>query len=372
MSHRVGSGNQMLSRLTRKLVVSPTFPLPDYSYRLEDIPGWKFVSLWFRTRGCSHQLSGGCTFCYYGNGPEVSADELISFVQKGFEVIPRDSKIELLVSPSGSMLDPREIPRKARQGIFSLLSKHPAERITMESRAELVTADALDDVEEFLVEKKPRVEIGLEAQDEFIRRNCVNKNLDIGTFRRAVAKVKERGFRSSANVAIGIPFLSPNESIDEAVATIRIALDCGADECVLFPIHVRMGTLAEWLWKNNLFRPPSIWSYIEVLRRLDSMELACVTLSWYKPYTVHLGHGRFLPKDPTLLEMATTCPHCWDRVRSCLDAFRSSGERGALDATSAIRCSCRDVWGRSLCPAESDLPSRVESAYAFMKLAVGD
>ena len=128
------------------------------------------------------------------------------------------------------------------------------------------------------------MELGLESSSEFVLKNCVNKNMMPEEFIRAVNVIKEEGILVTANVSLGVPFLDEKRQLEDAKKTVRWALDIGVNTVVVFPLHIKPGTLLSYLYKENLYDCVSLWSLVEILKDVDETERSKVQISWYKNY----------------------------------------------------------------------------------------
>lgn len=332
-----------------------------YTIRTEVVGGASFARLWFRTSGCTRDRRGSCTFCNYGRGGATDTDDMVASVARGLTVLSAQRPATLLVSPSGSMFDEAEVPLAARRAILTLMAGSDAREVLCETRAETVTDVNVREFAEIMRDKSSYVEVGLESSDPWVSTYCVNKTLSLQDYCDAIARLNAHGIGAITNVVVGTPFLSPAEVIHDAVRTIEWALRHGSDSCVLFPLHVRGWTLLEWLWNRGLYQPPSLWSLVEVLRRLGPDQAAGVTISWYRDYDSEVGEG----SDSTrALSSPDTCPRCQDAVLSLLDAYRESGDFALVRDLSRFDCSCHQAWRRNLeVSVATGLVERVAQAY---------
>ena len=112
------------------------------SIRFSREQGQTRTGLWFRTNGCAYDHQGGCMMCDYSSGPRTTASEMADYVKQGLMKIPEKCH-KLLVSPSGSMLDEREVPADALEGILALLASSPHDCFSFETRAETITEETV-------------------------------------------------------------------------------------------------------------------------------------------------------------------------------------------------------------------------------------
>ncbi len=332
----------------------------DYWLRYSTRNGKPDGSLFFRTQGCRHDHAGGCSMCDYSGGPPTTSSHMIEAVRSALAELPAGID-HLTTSPSGSFLDPWEVPAEARDGILDLIAATTIPNLSFETRAETLTNEALDVCRTVLADRCLNVYVGLESSDPWVSNFAINKQMQPGAFHEGISRLGQRLMLSSANVLIGAPFLSPLEVVEDTVATVNFALDAGATRCCLFPTHVKQWTVVGWLYEQGLYTPPSLWSLIEVLCRLgESIVKSRIEIAWYTSY------GAF-----NVVASPTTCPRCIDDVSRCLDAFAATSDFSFIRRSVAIDCSCRNAWQQSL---ESHPPcQRVEAAtnaYGLMAAAL--
>ena len=325
----------------------------------ETVDGNPFVRVWFRTAGCTYDRQGLCTMCNYGVSdgiPETVAQD----IRAALHAVPLDLRSTLLVSPSGSMFDPREVPDDLRTAILEAVAESGASTVVCETRPETVTDERMREFVAAIAPKAGVVELGLESADPWVLQWCVNKRLDLGQFRRAVETAHRHGLRVLANISLGTAFLSAGAAIRDAEFAARWAMECGVDACVVFPMHVRDWTLLGWLWQRGLYRTPSLWSLVEVLRRVAPDFRGRVSAAWYRDYNAELPQASV---SMPILASPTTCSLCVGRVAEALDRFRDQADPRVLGEVSDAGCSCRDAWGAETADAEIDLRA-VQDAYA--------
>lgn len=333
----------------------------DYWIRKSVRRGVKEAALFFRTGGCRHDHAGGCTMCDYSAGPPTDASTMVDIVRRALEELPADTE-HLLFSPSGSFLDAWEVPLEARRGILERIAATDFPWLSFETRAETLTKRSIEDCRNFLAERNLKIYVGLESADPWVSKFAINKHLWLDDFRRGAALLTQNSIRSSANVLLGAPFLTEGEAIDDTVRTARWAFEvAGVGECCIFPTHVKRWTQVQWLYENTLYRPPSLWSLIEVISRLGRQFPAeRIEIAWYR------SHDAF-----NILASPTTCHECHDDVLEGLDRFTEEGDLSAVEALVRFACPCRSEWARSLAarPIESRL-RQTEEAYERMARAL--
>ena len=331
----------------------------------ENVDGYPFIRVWFRTAGCTYDRQGLCTMCNYGVSdgiPKTVAGDIRTAIQAAH----LDPHATLLVSPSGSMFDPREVPDDTRVAILEAVAETAAGTVVCETRPETVTDDRMAEFVAAIAPKEGVIELGLESADPWVLQWCVNKRLDLAQFKRAVETCHNHGIRVLANISLGTAFLSPGAAIGDAERAVRWAMAIGVDACVVFPMQVREWTLLSWLWRHELYEPPSLWSLIEVLRRTAPEYPGRVSAAWYRDYNADLPQAAV---SMPILASPSTCPLCVHRVIESLDQYRGSASVGTLDGLTASACACRDAWIESIANTAIDL-DLVTGAYAAVGASV--
>lgn len=351
--------NPILNAVVKALRATRPKVSLDYYARFESVPHGSLVDIWFRTRGCSFDRNGSCTMCDYDWSSPTSSEQQISFVQQALAEVGV-SPYELLISPSGSMLDEREVPIEARKQIFDIACKQPCKLFLFETRPETVTNEALVGYHNAFAGTgiKVGVEVGLESANQWVLTYCVNKQLSLHDFENAVRLIKRNGMLSYANISLGTAFLTEQEAIQDAVNSIYWALDKGVDKIVLFPLHVKTYTVLHWLWRNGLHAPTSLWALPEVLKRLGPDTASKVELAWYKPLP-----STDAPSYPT----PQTCEDCHADVVQLLDSYKRTMDYRYVALLDEVDCPCHDAWRERLAISpRPSLANRVFSAYESM------
>lgn len=337
-SEEILASNELLTRAALKCrtLTGTYWDNRSYGLRLSNRAGKCEAGLWFRTSGCSYQRSGHCTMCNYGGvARSVTAYEMVTAVREGLADLPEDLS-HLLVSPIGSFFDVREVPIRARHGVVNLLSHCGVPSLAVESRAETLDEETVCWFSDALKEQELKVFVGLESADHWVLRNCLNKGLSLEVVQRAFECLALYGVGRAANILVGAPFLSHTQILENAIKSVEWALQHGATECNLFPVHVKTGTVLAWLQRRGLHEPLSLWSLVDVLDHLrELISTQRITFSWHRTYGA-----------TNILKAATTCDRCAADVLMLLDRLYESSDGEVLDSLLKIECGCIDEWRR--------------------------
>jgi hypothetical protein len=277
------------------------------------------------TRGCSWGLRSGCSMCGYVYDSPAEVDEGV--LLKGFrEALEKVGGVPYLkVFNSGSFFDEREVPPGLRQKLINLVNEAGIKRLQVESRPEFVKAGVLEETVGDL-EAELEVGMGLETASDYIRTNCINKGFSLEDFGRALKTCKDAGVPVKAYLLVKPPFLTENEAVEDAVASAVKAWEMGASRISFNPMNVQGGTLVEVLWRRGEYRPPWLWSILEILRRTAG-EVDVPVLC--HPTAAGKARG------------AHNCGDCDGEMAKGIVEFSVTQDRKHLEGHG---CDCRDMW----------------------------
>lgn len=286
-------------------------------------------------RGCAwFKQSGGCTMCGFNRKLEaihkewnLSASDLVG-LYKIADLLTRSKKPKILsVFNGGSLLNEDEIPLKTQLAIARMVRKHPTlEYLFIESRPEFITAERVSRVRDALGGKKMEIGIGLEAVTDRVREDYIRKGFNLVAYEKAVALLRSMGVYVFTYVFLKPLYLSEREAIEEAVKTTRYAFSVGSDEVSLSCAFVQEGTSMAEVYHQGKFKPPWLWSIIEVVRR-----------------TAHLGPVKIGSFNDNPLPIATpqNCPLCSKKALQAIEAYNNTRSISVFDN---LGCSCQKEW----------------------------
>lgn len=357
-------GNPLLAKIMAVVRTDrPRLPASQpYFNRIERVPAGRYAELWFRTAGCTWDKQGGCTMCNYGASQRPSAEETAAAVRIGLDELPTPIE-ELMISPSGSMLDPVEVDPDLRRQIYAMASLHDTRKFLIETRSEYVTDETMSELRASQpASRTVTIEIGLESADPWKLRYCINKGHGVEDFIRAAEVARRHGVEVYANICLGTAFLAPSEALDDTYNSAMWALENGAHHVVLFPLHIKPYTLLDVLARDGRYSAVSLWSLVEVLNRFDTTLLHRVEIAWYRSY---------YDTQTKIRKSPSTCPQCHQAVVALLDDYRARQQRDAVDKLVNYQCDCRLQWQTTLTPPTEPLPSRVMREYHALARSLG-
>lgn len=276
----------------------------------------------FRTRGCSWAISSGCSMCGYFNDSvlkKVSDEDIQIQFEKAMEGY--SGEIFVKIFNSGSFFDETEISEKQRKNILNKLSES-AKKVSVESRPEYITNKILSDIKI----KDFEVGIGLETANDFVRKNAINKGFTFNDYKKAVEKIKDHNFSTKTYVLIKPPFLTEKESIEDAIETVEKIKDL-TNTISFNPVNVQRNTFVEYLWKRKKYRPPWLFSIVEILKQskkiTKNVHIKCDISGGGKPRGPH---------------------NCYDCDKGYLNAISEFSLSQELSVFNNLDCECKGRW----------------------------
>jgi radical SAM enzyme (TIGR01210 family) len=291
-------------------------------WKEEDMIGTKRVKAMvtiLRTRGCWWSKEGGCTMCGYNveSVPDVSIDNLR--VQLRSVIAKYDGEEMMKVYTSGSFLDDREMPRLVRDELFAAFPT--VERFLFETRPEFVTDEAIDT----LPPGRCAIALGLESADDDVLDRSIRKGFHREDYERAAGLLDHRSIPLRTYLLLKPPFLTEARAIQDTVASVEVAQRY-SDTISINPLNVQTRTLVEALWRRGDYRPPWIWSLIDVLKATAGKGRARVMSS---------PSGGGTPRG------VHNCGKCDRKLLDAVERFSVNQDIAELDG---LDCGCRREW----------------------------
>jgi hypothetical protein len=252
----------------------------------------KEFTIILRTRGCRWALgkTGGCSMCGYiqdSSGTEVSPKNIINqfdyaIENKLNEIKTNNIRYILKIFNSGSFFDDYEIPESVRLHIYEKISEiDELKEVVVESRPEFVTYENLSFMKNSLKNKYCEIGIGLETVNDYIRKNYINKGLTYNDFLKTLESCKQNDIGVKAYLLFKPPFLTEQGAIDDCIISMKKLIDLKINSISVNPVNIQKGSLVEYLWLQNRYRPPWFYSLFKCLREavipkdLDNTRILC-------------------------------------------------------------------------------------------------
>ncbi len=275
------------------------------------------LTIILRSRGCYWNR---CLMCGYkkDTSKDVTLKDLID--QFNFALKRANGVDVVKIFTSGSFFDSKEIPKEFRSFVYDALTGK-IKKLIVESRPEFINEEIAEELSS--LEFETEVGIGLETADDFIREHCINKGFSFEDFKRSAKILKSHGVRVKAYLLLKPPFLSEGEAIRDAIRSIK-AVKGLADVVSINPTNVQSGTYVEKLWFRGLYRPPWLWSAVEVLRNAE-IDAICDPVAYGKARGPH------------------NCGRCDGDVARAIREYSLTQDASVFDGLS---CSCLKLWER--------------------------
>jgi len=295
----------------------------------ERVPAFVVI---LRTRGCYWADAKGCSMCGYARdtlGRSATPAELASQLARALDRYHGEPYVK--VYTSGSFLDDREVDPASRAAFVRAFSGR-ARRLLFETLPEFAGEATLGPLRE-AYSGELEVALGLESTDPVVLARFVHKNAPPTAYLEAADRVRRLGARAKAYLLLKPPYLAEDEAVADVVRSIGEAA-LHFDALSVNPVHIQGGTVVEWLYRRGRYRPPWLWSLVEVLREGARARGASRLVSF--PTAGGLPRG----------------PHnCGSCDREVLAAIEQASLDQRFDGLEGLDCACRESW-RAACRLE--------------------
>lgn len=318
------------------------------------------IQLWIRTAGCSFSKAGSCSFCDYWIGQPLAHPEKV--VETALE--PYRGRFHTLIfNTCGSPLDYVELSAEEQERIWHVIDRMGFSTVIIETHMRTVDKQRLEMLKR-CVAANLVIEVGLESSSH-VAKYALNKHIDLQQLQNTLQLVHSYGMSCCVNIILGSPFLSIPARMDDAVRSVRDALQSGADSCVLFPINLKKYTLVHYLAEHGMYEPVCGWEFLTVLDSFSLEELARLHIAWYqKREQNHLAYD-----SPIISPMF--CSDCQELVSGALAEYTAAwdGKKEILARIMNTRCRCRHQF-ETRCASEPDahVLSDLGAAYARLHM----
>jgi len=278
-----------------------------------------------RTQGCSWARRSGCSMCGYFNDSawkHVSDNKMLLQFQTAMQQFNGEKMVKLFTS--GSFLDEKEISDTVQKKILSDLAKTTA-KISIESRPEYITASSLASIKSIVGNTAFEIGIGLETANDIIRNTIINKGFTFQDYRRAASLLKKHKFKLKTYVLIKPPFLTEQAAINDSINTVQ-KIKTMTDTISFNPTNVQKNTLVDYLWRRKYYRPPWLWSIVEILQQSKKETHARLKCDI-------AGGG--------MRRGAHNCKNCDSTILSEINEFSLTQDSSKFHDQE---CSCKQTW----------------------------
>ncbi len=286
------------------------------------------VTVILRTAGCAWNR---CRMCGYRRErypalPQGELAERLIRQVRWVEANVGDGEYRLVkIFTSGSFFDPQEVPVAARTAVAEAFR---GRLVIAETRPEYVNADVLQDfmalIDDGTWSTPLFVAMGLETTDDRIREKCIAKGFTFEDFARAASAAHDAGAGVKAYLLMKPPNLTEREARDDMLRSIEEVSPL-AEMISMNPCTVQTGTDVERLWKQQAYRPPYLWSVLDVLLRTP-VHVLCDPVGGGQARGPH------------------NCGACDGAIVRGIREYSLTADKGLLAALAAGDCGCRKEW----------------------------
>jgi len=304
----------------------------------------KCITVILNTPGCRWAYEyGGCTMCGYlmdGSPGEITAENIINqfnyAIEKYYKEIENDPKnICIKIFTSGSFLDEREVPKEARRYILSKIGELDIKEVVIESRIEYIREDTLEEVKECLGSVNMEIGVGVETFNEEIRKHSINKGVCNRDILDTLELAKEYSIGLKAYLLIKPLFITERDAIEDGIYSGNKCLELGFSRISYCPATVHKGTLMEILWKKGQYRPPFLWSVLEIIYEVKRKN----------PDTIVICDTSGIPSNRGAHNLLKC--KCNEYIKRILENFTLRQDLSDIKRVLEMDC-CKDHWERFL------------------------
>ena len=282
----------------------------------------------FRTRGCVWWWKSGCTFCGYFNDvrDDVTADDLFAQWDEAKRRLDDFEGCSMVkVYTSGTFFEDRENPPEWQGAILRETHERGLD-LVIEAQAQMCTPEKIA----WVAERHPgcTVAIGLEAYDDTVLRFHVNKGFSTKQWHRSIDMLRENGLRVKTYLLFKPPFMSEGDALQHTSKWISQVAPL-SDDVSVNPMNIQKRTIVERLFRNREYRPPWLWSLVEMLEQVhDDVSKAGARI------IVH-------PTAGGRIRGAHNCGACDMDIVAAIERYSVSADIGEF---AGLDCDCKRVW----------------------------
>ncbi len=260
----------------------------------------------------------------------LNFDNYIEQFQMEFNQIDFRKAPILNIYNNGSFIIDQELPEDVRNKILEAVYDKPdLQMLVVETRPEFVTTEKLVAIRDQTKSKHVEVAMGLEIKNNFYRKLLINKGFDLCQYNHTAGIIATH-LNLRTYVLLKPPFLSEEDGIINAIETIRHSFNMGSKTVSLEACTVQNFTLVKWLHDRDLFRPPWLWSIIEVVKATHHLGKLIV------------GLFQFFPS-PNIVPY--NCSQCSEKVYNAIQEYNRTLD---IQHFNGLSCSCQKTWKEEL------------------------
>jgi radical SAM enzyme (TIGR01210 family) len=272
-----------------------------------------------------------CGYVYDCASEPPTLEDYKSQLAKALRKAEKFSEFMVKIFTSGSFLDEQEVPPEARDAILKTLQEDSRViKVLVETRPNFVTEENIQACLSILKNKPFELAFGLETSSDKIRKDSINKGFTFQDFVRAAQTAKTYGVTVKSYLMLKPLFLSEKQAMEDILRSIDDAAPY-SDTISINLCNVQKGTLVEALWEKGQYRPPWLWSIIEILQKAKAAHPDLPMMS--DPVGAGSKRGPH------------NCKECSSDVADSLRTFSLTQNPADL---SSRDCGCKELWKKVL------------------------
>jgi radical SAM enzyme (TIGR01210 family) len=286
------------------------------------------LTIILRTGGCAWNRCLMCGYRYErstGLNREEQERSLawqLSWVKNAFSP---DGYQVVKIFTSGSFFDPGEVPPNVRILAAELFR---GKLVIAETRPEFVEEEAIGSfsaaIDDGSWDIPLYVAMGLETVSDPVREKSICKGFTFEDFCHASRVSRKAGAGVKAYLLMKPLFLTEREALEDMHVSVK-EVSRRADLVSMNPCTVQSRTDLEWYWRRGAYRPPYLWSVLEVLDRAP-VHITCDPL----------GGGQ--------VRGPHNCGRCDHDIIQAVRDYSLSGDRAIIGKALATDCACKNEW----------------------------
>ena len=294
-------------------------------------------------------------YCATSRGREISAAEYIAQFEHVMDAVDLGDYPIVSIYNDGNIFNEREMPVAAIEKICSYIDGYKnIRKVVVESRIDYSPDEHVAKMKKALNGRQLEVAFGFESANARVMNLCINKGFSANNFDVFHSRMRGMGVLTKPLLLVKPPFLTEGEAIDDILQTISYCVSRGIDYVDLEVTTVEKNTVVHELWKNNLYRPPWLWTLVELLQQCREQfgNRAHVYVSPWN-YSVES------------LDWARNCGKCDDEITEAIRRYNSHFDTAEFES---LDCSCRDEWHESAIAHDiRSIPDRIQEQLAYLR-----
>ncbi|WGI17385.1 archaeosine biosynthesis radical SAM protein RaSEA [Methanonatronarchaeum sp. AMET-Sl] len=287
------------------------------------------LNIILRTTGCSWGRESGCSMCgyIYDSAEKTTVKDLKTQIDTALKKHELEPPIYIKIFTSGSFLDEEEVPIQARKYILQKVSEKEPEILGVESRPEFIKKEKIKETKEYIQEFE--VGLGIESTNNQILNEIINKNATYQEYKSAIKTIQKSGGKVKAYLLLKPPLLTEREAIIDTTNSIEKLAKNDVNKISINPCNVQRGTFVEQLYNKNQYRPPWLWSLLEVLKKTSEQptEIISDPVGGGKERGIH------------------NCGECDTHILNTINHYSLHQEEKYLHKP---KCDCKNNWQKTI------------------------